>query len=1129
MRKVLLGILLTTMLCFGIYMISLSWKLGLNETRERSLTFAKTIELALNNDELKSLKGSIGDEKTPTYLKIKQTLVDMLKIHPDFRYIYFYTKKNDSLYSMVDSEPLDSKDYASPGRVYTDTATIVYKPFITGQTIVTKPITDKWGTWISILVPIKDKNTGKIYAVLGMDYPADKWTDEAIVNSIKTGIIVIAFLLLLIALYIIFINNKRLKLLNTERIKTIEKMTAFAAVMEQSDDHITVKDLNLRIVAANNILLKELGVKNLSEVQGKTDAEVFELPETMEPVKTYMDDERKAQKLNQGEFILREEEFISPIGKRKVVQTKKYPIYDKNNKLIFTGNISRDITELKESQLKLKIKEERLKEAQKIGKTGHWEYDLINNKLFWSEQTFCVYEKDPESFIPNFNDIMNLYHPDERKSVLNEFNACVKEKRDLKIETRIVTPSGLIKYAIQRAKLECNKDGEPYLLIGSVADITEQKMVEFELHKAIELAEAASVAKSDFLSNMSHEIRTPLNGVIGFTDLLLNTNLSKIQKEYLDNAIISANSLLGVISDILDFSKIEAGKLELEMIKTDIVQLIESASDIIKVHAAGKGVELLLNIQPDIPRYAVIDPIRLKQILVNLMSNAVKFTYKGEVELKISFKKINERSGNFTLEVRDTGIGVKDTDKIKLFKAFSQADTSTTRRYGGTGLGLIISNSLADKMGSRIQFESEYGVGSRFFFTIQSEYEYGKKIKAENLQHVKRVMVVDDNINNRIILEHTFKYWGIEIVSCESGRKAIDFLKKDTDFNLIIMDYHMPDLNGLDTIELIRSELDLSALTMQIILLHSSSDDAVIHEAARNLGIRYSLTKPIKSNELYYFLQNLNQEVLLNDKGEIDHDIHPVNKLKPLLNEINIMVAEDIKMNMLVIGNMLQNIVPNSKIHEAANGEEVLKMLESVLPDIILMDVQMPVMDGIESTRQIRKLNKPELNKLPIIALTAGVSKEERENCYKAGMNDFLSKPIDKNALYEMILKYLKLEKEYIVETLIVDESVQMHFNKEKLMRKIGNSCDLFQNLMDLSQIEYPNYFDKISTGIDENNLQLVKSTAHTLKGSAYNMEYVLLGNLASEIELKIDQPKELQRILKAILSEWKVITELLK
>jgi PAS domain S-box-containing protein len=378
--------------------------------------------------------------------------------------------------------------------------------------------------------------------------------------SLETGITVFVFLVILFALYYIYKSNRRLKLSNIERISTIKKMTAFAAVMEQSDDHITVKDLDLRIIAVNNVLLNELG-KDVTQVLGKTDAEVFEIPENQEPVKTYMDDERKAQKLKQGEFILREEEFISPTGSRKSIQTKKYPIYDKNNKLIYTANISRDITELKENQLKLKIKDDRLKEAQRVGKTGYWEYDLITNNLIWSEQTYLIYEKDPETFVPDFNSIMNLYHPDDRESILNEFRTSVIEGRDLKIETRIITSSGNTKYAIQRGKIKYDEAGKSSLMIGSVIDITEQKLVESELQKALELAEAASVAKSDFLSNMSHEIRTPLNGVIGFTDLLLNTNLSEIQKEYLDNTIISANSLLGVISDILDFSKIESGKL----------------------------------------------------------------------------------------------------------------------------------------------------------------------------------------------------------------------------------------------------------------------------------------------------------------------------------------------------------------------------------------------------------------------------------------------------------------------------------------------------------------------------------------------------------------------------------------
>lgn len=1126
--SVLFSILLLLFIGMGVCILNNTWKHGIETTKSSALNVAKTIETALNGEELKSLTASKTDETTDEYKKIKAKLVEINKIHEDFRYIYFYKKINNNLFSMVDSEPFESADYVSPGNMYTDTATIVFQPFESGKAIITTPTTDKWGTWVSVLVPVKDVDTGEVYAALGIDYPADEFRQIAVNNTLRAGIIFFVFMLLFVALYVIYLNNNKLKTHNLERSNIFEKMNALIAVIDQSNDKITVKDLDLRVVYANKIQVELLGKKDLTELIGHTDAENFNIPEDQDPVKTYMEDERKAQKLKKGEYIFKEEEFIGTNGMRRNSQTKKYPIFNEKNELMFTANITRDVTEQKKQEKELIIKEERLKEAQKIGNNGHWEYDLKNEKLFWSEQTFNIYGQNPDTFTPTFENVLALYHPDDVKMIINEFNYCLENNKNMKIETRIITETGELKYAIQRAKVEY-EEGKPVLVLGSVADITEQKQVEIELLKAKEMAETASLAKSDFLSNMSHEIRTPLNGVIGFTDLLLNTKLDKIQKEYLDNAIISANSLLGVISDILDFSKIESGKLELELIRTDIIQLIENASDIIKVHAAGKGVELLLNIQPDMPRYAKIDPIRLKQILVNLMSNAVKFTHEGEVELKISFVPKDEKIGHFTLEVRDTGIGVKDEDKSKLFKAFSQADTSTTRRYGGTGLGLIISNSLAHKMGGNIQFESEYGQGSKFYFTIETEYEEGEAATSLNICHIKKVLVVDDNAKNRMILEHTFKHWGIEFVGCESGRAAIDLLKINQDFDLIIMDYHMPEINGLETTQVIRYDLNITAAYIPIILLHSSSDDATIHDAAKRLDIRFSLTKPIKSKELLFYIQNLNKANVddLNSNSLQNND----NILQTIDGEYTILVAEDIKMNMLVIGNMLRNVMPKLIMHEAANGVIALEKLNELMPDLILMDVQMPVMDGIEATKRIRLMENDALKNIPIVALTAGVSKEERENCKNAGMDDFLSKPIDKNHLFALLQKHL--EKKIVDENETIEYEVAKcpnnHFDKKKLMEKIGNNAFLFKSLMDLSIVEYPNYFVAIKNALDSKNNDDIKKAAHTLKGSAYNMEYVMLGDLAHEIEINIDNIDECIKIHQALLDEWVIVSDMIK
>ena len=652
---------------------------------------------------------------------------------------------------------------------------------------------------------------------------------------------------------------------------------------------------------------------------------------------------------------------------------------------------------------------------------------------------------------------------------------------------------------------------------------------EIELIKSIKLAEAASIAKSDFLSNMSHEIRTPLNGVIGFTDLLRNTTLNKTQKEYLDNAIFSANSLLDVISDILDFSKIEAGKLDLEFAKTDIVELVENASDIIKVHASKKGLELLLNIQPDLPRFAKIDALRLKQIIVNLLSNAIKFTHSGEVELSLCFKKSDNILGKFTITVRDTGIGIRESDKDKLFKAFSQADTSTTRRYGGTGLGLIISNSLAKKMDSIIEFESEFGKGSTFTMTIETMYENGDASKKNSFSKIKNVLVVDDNANNRMILEHTFEFWGINCTAFESGFEALKALKVSSDYEVMIVDYNMPEMDGIEFIKRMRDEIAPSNDNQTLILLHSSADDIIIHKSAIELNIHHTLTKPLKSKDLYYLLHNheLGQDVIANDNYYQQNDLASKTLTE---SQLKILIAEDTQMNMLVISNMLKNALPNLIIYEATNGVEAIETLEREKPDLILMDVQMPYMDGLEATARIRKNRNSQLKNTPIIALTAGITKNERDNCKNAGMNDFLSKPIDKVALNEVLKKYIHNEKT-LKNTGFIEKTESnnlVHFDKTKLLQKIDNNSSLYQNLIDLSMIEYPKYIENLNTALANNDSKGIKSSAHTLKGSAYNLEFIHMGNLAQEVEDKVDNFQELKIILSHIATEWEKIKMML-
>ena len=574
-----------------------------------------------------------------------------------------------------------------------------------------------------------------------------------------------------------------------------------------------------------------------------------------------------------------------------------------------------------------------------------------------------------------------------------------------KYERRVNTAQGERFVAITSTAIT-DADGQITAVIEMIDDITDRKETEHYLNEAKEKAEEANKAKSEFLANMSHEIRTPLNGVIGFTDLLKKTHLSETQKLYVENANTSAHSLLAIINDILDLSKIEADKLELEIIKTDIIALTEQAADIIKFHAASKNIELLLNIHPEVPRFAMVDPVRLKQILVNLLSNAVKFTEKGEVELRLTAKPHDDQRAGFSFSVRDTGIGISTEHQKRIFETFMQADTSTTRRYGGSGLGLPISGLLAQKMGSIIEVSSQLDKGSEFYFTIEAEYEKGEKLEPQDIKDIKRVLVVDDNDNNRLILQHTLEYWGMEFTGCENGKDAINIIKEQSAFDVIIMDYHMPGMNGLETIRIIRNELGLDAKKQPVILLHSSADDPTVFKECKKLGIRFSVTKPVKSQELMQYLKNLNvQSVNTTDK--------PIKKEKEesketLLSQANplILVVEDVEMNLLLIKTIIKKTLPGARFLEAYDGREAVKIYQSDDPDIIFMDVQMPIMDGLEATMAIRKLEEKTGKHTPIIALTARALKGESEKCIEAGMDDFLAKPINQSNLSNILKKY---------------------------------------------------------------------------------------------------------------------------
>jgi signal transduction histidine kinase/DNA-binding response OmpR family regulator len=512
-------------------------------------------------------------------------------------------------------------------------------------------------------------------------------------------------------------------------------------------------------------------------------------------------------------------------------------------------------------------------------------------------------------------------------------------------------------------------------------------------------AEIASHAKSEFLANMSHEIRTPLNGVIGFTDLLLQGKLNDVRQQYIQNISQSANSLLDIINDILDFSKIESGKLELSADKTDLLEISSQVSDMIKYQAHKKNLEVLLNISAKIPRYIWADEIRLRQILINLLSNAVKFTEFGEIELKI--EPLEKKSNEETLlrfSVRDSGIGVDPKNQQKIFDAFSQEDGSTTKRFGGTGLGLTISNKLLSLMGSQLQLQSELGKGSTFYFDVALKTMYGQHLQWDNTDNLKNILIVDDNTNNRIILKEMLALKDIGSDGAKSGTEALEKLKTGKKYDVILMDYHMPYMDGIDTIRKIR-EMNPNADEQPVVLLYSSSDDAAINIACEELQVQQRLVKPLKIQQLFNSLS------LIKNKNKLYKENLPPAASAASTGLYKIIIAEDNAVNMLLAKTIVKNILPGVQIFEVANGRQAADVFKEQQPDMVFMDVQMPELNGYDATAEIRQWETN--GRVPIIALTAGTVKGEKEKCLAAGMNDYISKPFVKDTMEKMIKTWL--------------------------------------------------------------------------------------------------------------------------
>ncbi|HEY6900027.1 MAG TPA: response regulator, partial [Puia sp.] len=531
-----------------------------------------------------------------------------------------------------------------------------------------------------------------------------------------------------------------------------------------------------------------------------------------------------------------------------------------------------------------------------------------------------------------------------------------------------------------------------------------------EVNKALviakEAAEQASRAKSEFLANMSHELRTPMNAIIGFTDLVLTTDLPSPQREYIENVHRSAYSLLGIINDILDYSKMEAGKLFLDYAPFRPAQLVEEIVDMLAIKAFEKNIELIAEIDPRLPHQLVGDAPRIKQIVDNLLGNAIKFTGEGEILVSAKregevFTENEKKYQQVAIAVSDTGIGIPEEKLAQIFESFTQADASTTRKYGGTGLGLTISKNLAEMMEGTLQVRSEPGKGSTFTLRLTLEIVQESALSVVPRTSLTRVLVVDDNATNCKLMQGIFEYLQIDCTICTSGLDALLVLVKALNenrlFDLIITDHQMPVMDGITLVKEIKRVL--KDHDQPFILMLSSLEKNMYQHDAEEIGIDVFLSKPVKLQELSSILSSVfgNADLPAGrpaaEKG-----------IKKLTDNACVLVAEDDPINMFLITEVLTKM--GFTVIKASNGREAIQILTKQDPDLIFMDVNMPEMDGYTTTQFIRNLDGPQAS-TPIIALTADAMKEDKDRCLAAGMNNFISKPFRLEELDEILRSYL--------------------------------------------------------------------------------------------------------------------------
>jgi len=793
------------------------------------------------------------------------------------------------------------------------------------------------------------------------------------------------------------------------------------------------------------------------------------------------------------------------------VDTTIVPNYDKNQNVIGFTSIRTDITEQKENVDNLAIAKEQA-EAANFALDQHSLVSIAKldgTILYVNEKFVEVSGYQQHELLGKKHSLLNSNN--QTKSYWHDMHHTILAGHVWHDEVRNRAKNGHYYWVDTTIVPNYDKNKKVIGFTSIRTDITQQKDNLANLAIAKEQAEVASNSKADFLANMSHEIRTPMNGVIGMTNLLLDSDLNTEQNKLANTVKSSAVGLLGIINDILDFSKVEAGKLDLELIPFNLGQMVGDTGTTMSYQAHQKGLHLICPATPIFHQWVNADPGRIRQILTNLIGNAIKFTEQGEVAVYVHLVEEMEDKKRYRFEVKDTGIGISKFQQIKLFEKFSQADNSTTRKYGGTGLGLSISKKLVELMGGSIGIESELGHGATFWFELplQSTQAIGETpVYNTDIKH-ERVLIVDDNETNLELMHQLHKAWGIphQLVNCP--KKALLELelaeKHGSPYSIAILDMHMPEIDGLELCRQIQRSPSLRQTKLIMASSHAQRGDA---SKMKTAGFQGYLTKPIQQSELF--------DVLLMVSGLQQADVGFITRhstSQHAMFKAHVLVVEDNPTNQLVIEGLLRTL--GITVDLAANGAEAISALQGMSNhDLVFMDCQMPILDGYQATKIIRSEGTGITHRdVPIIAMTANAMAGDKEKCLASGMDDYLSKPIEPKSVISMLKQWLphSVQKNSQPAKPVINQSKNIAiksdkqvviFDYEDMATRLMNDPELMNAVADVFFQDLVEQIDELKVSIAEKDVIAAAATIHKIKGASANVGGKALSELALKMEM---------------------------